>query len=63
MAQAKFEFFEDEMGAMMEILLKAEEVLDLKTPKAPTKNPSSGKYHLYLETREHKKRTNSRALD
>lgn len=56
MAQAKFEFFDDERDAIMELLLLAEELLDLKAPKAPTKNPVSGKNHLYFETRDHKKR-------
>lgn len=58
MAQAKFEFFDDEREAIMELLMRADELLDLKMPKAPTKNPHSGKNHLYFETRDHKKRTN-----
>ena len=63
MAQANFEYFDDEQDKIMEVFLRAAEVLDLKPPKAPKKNPSSGKIHLYFETRDHKRRTNGRVTD
>ena len=63
MAQAKFEFFDDERDAIMELLLLAGDLLDLKKTKAPVRNPESGKNHLYFETRDHKKRTNGRVQD
>lgn len=57
MAQAKIEFFDHEKDAVMELLLFAEDLFDLKRTKAPKRDPESGKSHLYIETVDHKKRT------
>lgn len=59
MAQAKIEFFDDERDAIMELLLLAEDLLELKRTKAPKRDPECGKNHLYFETVNHKKRTAS----
>ena len=60
MANARFEFFDDEQDAIMELLLLAEDLLEVKKSKITPKNPVSGKIHLYFETEDHKRRTNSR---
>lgn len=58
MANAKFDFFDDELDAIMELLLLAEELLNVRKSKITPKDPQSGKMHLYFETTDHKKRTN-----
>ena len=60
MASAKIEFFDDERDAVMELLLVAEDLLNIKKSKIIPKDPGSGKSHLYFETADHKKRTSSR---
>lgn len=57
MANAKFEFFDDEQDAIMELLLLAEDLLHIKKSKITPKDPVSGKSHLYFETADHKKRS------
>lgn len=59
MANAKFEFFDDEQDAIMELLLMAGDLLNIKKSKITPKDPKSGKMHLYFETTDHKKRINS----
>lgn len=63
MANAKFEFFDDERDAVMELLLLASDLFDLKETKPPRKNHESGKNHLYLETKDHKRRTGAKMKD
>ena len=55
----KIEFNENEESAVMELLLLAETLLDVKS-KLKLKDSESGKSHLYMETADHRKRTNNR---
>lgn len=56
MANAKFEYFDDESEGIMEVLLMMESLFDLKQTKPPKKSQDCGKMHLYIETKDHKKR-------
>lgn len=54
---ANFKFFDNEQDRIMELLLFAEDLFDLKRVKPPKRDATSGKLHLYLETVDHKQRT------
>lgn len=54
----KIEFFPDEQPAVLELISLAEDLLELRPLKPPKVNPESGKHHFYLESKDHKKRTN-----
>lgn len=58
MVSANFDYYDDEQDEVMELLLLAEELFQLKPSKITPKNPISGKSHLYFESRDHKKRSN-----
>lgn len=56
MANARLEFHDDEQDLMWEVFSSLEYLLGPRAPKPPQRTPE-GKWHFYLETPDHKRKT------
>ena len=57
MANLRAEFHDDEQALMWETFAMLEALLDPKSLKPPQKHPVSGKWHFYIESADHKKKS------
>lgn len=61
MASIRTEFHDDEQDLMWEAFTMLEALLGPKSLKPPQKHPVSGKWHFYLESPDHKKKSKRNA--
>ena len=57
MASFRTEFHDDEQDLMWKVFTLLEDLLGPKSLKPPQKHPVSGKWHFYIESPDHKKKS------
>ena len=57
MANIRAEFLNDEQDLMWETFTMLEALLGPKSLKPPQKHPVSGRWHFYMESSDHKKKS------